>query len=109
MARGTDPEVVLALLTGVADEHPSIPKDPRPEALCLGFGDVTLDFELRAWVPRSDRLPAFRSELVVGIERALMEAGVVVPTVLREVRVQAGDAPSAPPRSTVTPGRRRDR
>jgi small-conductance mechanosensitive channel len=46
---GSDPERVREVLLEVARDHPDVLKDPAPEILFAGFGDSSLDFELRVW------------------------------------------------------------
>jgi small-conductance mechanosensitive channel len=101
VAYGTDPETVLELLLEVAQEHPEVLSDPEPSALFLGFGDSSLDFELRAWTPAFDDWFRVRSELSVAINRALADAGIEIPFPqrdlhLRSVDQEAGDALGAP-------------
>lgn len=46
---GSDPEVVRNVLMEVADNHPDVLTIPPPEILFIGFGDSSLNFELRVW------------------------------------------------------------
>jgi len=47
-----DPERVLDILRTVARAHPKALADPAPLALCTGFADSALNFELRVWTAR---------------------------------------------------------
>jgi small-conductance mechanosensitive channel len=52
VAYGSDPREVKRVLERVAKEHPQVAKQPiGPIALLIGFGDLSLQFELCAWVP----------------------------------------------------------
>ena len=78
--------------------------EPAPEALFVGFGDSSLDFELRAWVGRADVVASFRSALGIGIERALREAGVEIPFPQRDVMVRTAELAYEAPGSDAGSG-----
>jgi small-conductance mechanosensitive channel len=87
VAYGTAPEVVLELLLGVARAHPEVLDDPEPVALFTGFGDSSLDFELRAWTIGD--IVVIPSELRVAINRALAEAGIEIPFPQRDLHLRS--------------------
>ena len=68
---------MIDLLVGVARDHPDVLNDPEPKAIFTGFGASSLDFELRAWT-RGDFV-AVASDLRVGINQVLAEAGIEIP------------------------------
>ena len=76
VAYGTDPSRVIALLEGLARKHPDVLEAPEPQALFMGFGESSLDFQLRSWTNRVDQTFSFRSELAVAVNAALTEAGI---------------------------------
>jgi small-conductance mechanosensitive channel len=88
VAYGTDPERVLEILEGVARSHPEVLGDPAPEILFRGFGDSSLNFELRAWTESVRGWLAIQSDLAVGINRALAEAGITIPFPQRDLHVR---------------------
>jgi small-conductance mechanosensitive channel len=94
VAYGSDPGRVLALLAEVAKAHPDVLDDPPPQALMLGFGESSLDFELRAWTGLYENSVATQSELLVAIAHALGEAGIEVPFPQRDLHLRSA-APEA--------------
>jgi potassium efflux system protein len=82
---GTPARRVIELLEEVARAHPAIIATPAPSALFTGFGDSSLDFELRAWTESVDALTTVRSDLAVGVQEALAAAGIEVPFPQRDV------------------------
>jgi potassium-dependent mechanosensitive channel len=96
VAYGTPPEQVQQLLLQVARANPDVLADPAPEALFRALADSSLNFELRAWTDQFTRWEAVQSELLVGVLRALDDAGIDIPFPQRTVRiVREGDgAPS---------------
>jgi len=90
VAYGTDPQVVIDLLESVAVKHPDVHHDPAPVALFLGFGDSSLDFELRAWAGTD--FVQIGSDLRVAINAALVGAGIEIPFPQRDIHLRSVDA-----------------
>jgi small-conductance mechanosensitive channel len=65
VAYGTDPRRVIDALVDVAKAESRVLEDPEPYVLFLGFGDSSLDFELRAWTVEFDFYQRVRSDLCV--------------------------------------------
>ena len=63
--------------------------DPEPAALFLGFGDSSLDFQLRAWT-RTDYVRV-SSDLLVSVNAALAEAGIEIPFPQRDLHLRSVD------------------
>ncbi len=97
VAYGTDPERVLTLLVDAARKQKDVLAAPPPLALFKGFGESSLDFELRVWIDRIEVFADARSELGLSVYAALREAGIEIPFPQREVTLRA--APAEAPRS----------
>ena len=54
---GSNPSEVRDILLATAREHADILDDPSPDVLFLGFGDSSLNFELRVWTVRHVQTP----------------------------------------------------
>jgi len=78
---------------GVANEHPEVINDPEPAALFRGFGDSSLDFQLRAWT-RGDYVQV-SSDLLVAANTALAEAGIAIPFPQRDLHLRSVDEDAA--------------
>jgi small-conductance mechanosensitive channel len=105
---GTPAREVIDLLVEVARANPDVIDDPAPYGLFTGFGDSSLDFELRAWTESGDAMTIVRSDLAVGIQDALAAANIEVPFPQRDLHVKAVPAePSAPPETRQSPPGRR--
>jgi small-conductance mechanosensitive channel len=87
VAYGTDPHRVIALLEEVARRQPDILEEPPPRALFMGFGDSSLDFQVRAWTNQVDQMALLRSGLALGVHDALVEAGITIPFPQRDVHL----------------------
>jgi small-conductance mechanosensitive channel len=87
---GAPPKKVIEVLEAVARANPGVLRDPPPRALFVGFGDSSINFELRAWTDQSTDWSKIRSELAVAVYDAAQEAGMSFPFPQREVRVLHG-------------------
>jgi small-conductance mechanosensitive channel len=87
VAYGTDPNQVLGILRKVAEANEKVFKNPAPLALFRGFGESSLDFELRIFMDPSDVLDV-PSAVHVAINDALKEAGIKIPFPQRDVHVR---------------------
>jgi len=93
----TDPEQAAEVIVGVANDHKDIDASPNPACLFMGFGDSSLDFELRAWTAES-RHVRVGSDLRFGLFKKLTEAGIEIPFPQRDIHVRSmvqGGAPAA--------------
>jgi small-conductance mechanosensitive channel len=90
VAYGTAPEKVAEVLLRVARANAYVLAHPAPVVLFLGFGDSTLNFELRVWTAQFDRWVDTRSEIAAAGCAALGEAAIEIPFPQREVRLRRG-------------------
>ena len=91
VAYGSDTEKVRYILTQVAEENELVVKDgssPKPLVLFRGFGDSSLDFELRVHLYDVDRRLSTISNLNFAIDKAFREEGIEIPFPQRDVHVK---------------------
>jgi len=95
VAYGTDVEKVRELLLQAAREHPLIITDglrvSPPRVLFRGFGDSSLNFELRCFIRNVDQRLATLSDLNFAIEKALREANIQIPFPQRDLHLRSVD------------------
>jgi potassium efflux system protein len=94
VAYGTDPGTVLRILGGVAKAHPRVLAEPEPQALMIRFGESSLDFRLLAWV-RAEEFLQVTSDLNVGVDAALKDAGISIPFPQRDLHLRSVDGRAA--------------
>ncbi|MCP3905713.1 MAG: mechanosensitive ion channel [Planctomycetes bacterium] len=75
---GSDTELVKKTVLEIARKHERVLSEPAPEALFRKFGDSSLDFELRVYVPTWEARLVICDELLMRIDHAFREAGIVV-------------------------------
>ncbi len=100
VAYGSPTTTVIELLTGVAMAHPEVLEDPAPVTIFTGFGDSSLDFELRAWTMGD--FVSIASDLRVGIERVLADNGIAIPFPQRDVHLVQADDRTPDPAAVAT-------
>jgi small-conductance mechanosensitive channel len=95
VAYGSDIATVLRILTESGIAHESTLREPPPQALFMGFGDSSLDFELRVWVREIRNRLEVRSSVLTEIQRRFNEAGIEVPFPQRDLHVRSVDSAAA--------------
>lgn len=91
VAYGSDTEKVRYILTQVAEANELVVKDgtsPQPLVLFRGFGESSLDFELRVHLYDVDRRLSTISNLNFAIDKAFREEGIEIPFPQRDVHVK---------------------
>lgn len=85
VAYGSDTELVTHLLLKAAEDHPQVLSNPSSRVLFKGFGDSSLNFELRIWI--LDPMSRFGviSDLNYAIDAAFRENGITIPFPQRDV------------------------
>lgn len=72
----------------MADRHPNVLKEPAPHALFDQFGDSTLDFTLRVYLPSMDVFLGLRHDMNAGIAEAFREAGIEIAFPQRDLHIR---------------------
>jgi potassium efflux system protein len=91
VAYGSDTQKVKAILEKVAAEHPRVVNDgsaPKPKVLFRGFGESSLDFELRCFIHDIDERLQVVSDLNFAIDAAFRETGIEIPFPQRDLHVR---------------------
>jgi len=91
VAYGTDPNLVLGILTAVAKDHKDVLDDPEPMATFKGFGESSLDFELRYSIREFEDWVWIKSEINLAILDALNAAEIEIPFPQRDLHMRSVD------------------
>ena len=90
VAYGSNIETVRDILESISREHPEVITDgraPAPRALFMGFGDSSLDFEVRVRIQRIERRFSVVSDLNFAIDAAFRDAGIKIPFPQRDLHI----------------------
>lgn len=88
---GSDMELLRSTLLGVAEKHRGVLKSPPPVVHFAGFGDSSLDFELRVFLRDVRERIKSMSELRFAMLSALREAGISIPFPQRDLHIKGGE------------------
>lgn len=99
VAYGTDTRLAEEVLLNVASENRTVLDDPAPAALFMGFGDSSLQFELRIFIASAEHFLTVKSDLHRAVDDAFREAGIVIAFPQRDIHIRTG----GPPSQTVAP------
>ncbi len=85
----SDLEKARDLMLEVAQATPRVLMDPKPSCLLMGFGDSTINLELRIWInDPQNGVNRVKSELNWGIWKAFREHGIELPFPQRDIHVK---------------------
>jgi small-conductance mechanosensitive channel len=83
-----DPHRAIELIVGAAKGHPRILTDPAPRCLLRGFGDNSVDLELRFWIEDPQNGVAnITSEVLLRVWDALKAHDIEIPFPQRDVHL----------------------
>jgi potassium-dependent mechanosensitive channel len=85
----TDVEQLRSVLLGVASEYRAVLKSPPPVVYFAGFGDFSLDFELRVFLRDVRERIKSLSELRFAILAALREADIRIPFPQQDMHIKS--------------------
>ena len=91
VAFSSDPARVVELLQAVALAHTKALREPAPVALCVGFGESAVNFELRVWTANFEEAECLRSDLAMAVHAALRGAGIDIPRSRRDIVIRNTD------------------
>jgi potassium-dependent mechanosensitive channel len=101
VAYGTDPARAQEVLAEVVRANPDVLADPAPTVFFMGFGDSSLDFEIRAFVSETAKRLRVTHELNTAIAGALAAAGIEIPFPQRDIHIRSAEGLSGfEPRKT---------
>lgn len=93
VAYGSDIDKAEELLLKVAGEHPCVLKDPAPSVVFSEFGDSSLTFNLRVFIPSISEMVRVRHEMHRAIDKAFREAKVEIAFPQRDIHIRSISGP----------------
>jgi len=100
VAYGSDVNKVREILHQVAADHPFVLMNdwrvPGPKVLFMGFGESSLDFELRCFIKDVDYRLSVRSDLLFAIDAKFREENIEIPFPQRVIHTAEADRKDQP-------------
>ena len=89
----SDVELAMKLCLEAAIETPRVHDDPKPVCLMKGFGDSSVELELRIWVddPEAGR-GNVQSQVLLNVWRKFHESGIEIPFPQRDLHIRSSEA-----------------
>jgi potassium efflux system protein len=88
VAYGSDTKRAVQILEEIAADSPHVLKDPRPEGVFVGFGDSSLNLQLRLFVDMNAIDYRWMTELHEAIDARFREAGLAMAFPQHDVNVK---------------------
>ena len=88
VAYGSDTRRVHDILLDLAKAHENVSSYPEPYVIFRGFGDSSLDFELRVFVQDVDYFLSVPSDLNFAIDEAFRKEDIVIPFPQRDIHIK---------------------
>lgn len=86
----SDPHKAIAIIKEVIAKETRILKDPAANVLVVGFGDSSVDLEVRCWIADPvNGVGNLRSALLLGIWDAFKEHGIEIPFPQRDLHIRS--------------------
>lgn len=86
----SDPHAVIKLILSSIKNVERILKDPEPQCLLKGFGDSSVDLELRFWINDPENgVYNIRSKVLLNVWDAFKENNIVIPFPQRDVHMKS--------------------
>ena len=106
IAYGSDVDLAKELLMKCAKKDPRVLDQPKPQVWFWGFGDSSLNFEVRVFLKDIDDYVLSRDALHFSIDGALRKAGIEIAFPQRDLHIRSIDKviEVTQPRRDVTPG-----
>ena len=88
VAYGSDIDLVISTLEGVAAANKEVCTLPAPRVRFRNFGDSSLDFELLCWIEKPIDSGRLRHELNCAVYKGFIEHNIVIPFPQRDLHVR---------------------
>ncbi len=93
IAYGSDVELAKRLMLEVAQAHELVLDDPEPVVYFRGFGDSSLDFELRVHSPDLESYLPIKDAMHTQIDTVFRAHNIEIPFPQRDIHVRSMDIP----------------
>lgn len=93
IAYGSDIDLAEKLLKQIAKDHKKVLDEPRPKVIFKGFGDSSLEFELRAFISHIDDYLVVWHDINCAIDKTFRASGVEIAFPQRDLHLRSIKTP----------------
>ncbi len=93
IAYGSDTDKARDIILAALKANPKILETPAPQVLFTGFGDSSLDFELRVFLKNFDERWPVTHTIHTDVNKALAKAGFTIPFPQRDLNIVSQGVP----------------
>ena len=93
IAYGSDTDDAREIMLSAVRDLPKVLTTPSPNVLFMGFGDSSLDFQIRVYLSSFDDRVPMTHVIHTEVNRALEAAGVSIPFPQRDLNIVSQDIP----------------
>ena len=92
-----DPHECIKLVIGAAETIDRVLQDPAPVCHVLGFGDSSVDLELRVWIADpANGVANVKSKILLNIWDSFKANNIEIPFPQRDLHIRSSDVPLTP-------------
>lgn len=88
VAYGSNTKLVQETLLKVANRHPLVHSEPAPDVFFNEFGDSTLNFQLRVFIPSREIFAKVQHELNMAIDEAFRDKGIEIAFPQQDIHIK---------------------
>lgn len=88
IAYGSDTDKAVSILHEVAEAHPEVLTEPAPIILFDGFGESSLNFELRVYCSGIEHYIPLKHDMHMNIDKAFRNAGIEIAFPQRDLHIR---------------------
>ncbi|MFT5904878.1 MAG: small-conductance mechanosensitive channel [Cryomorphaceae bacterium] len=93
----TDVELALEVCAEAATNIPRVLKNPAPRCLLIGFGDSSIDLQIRFWInDANEGVANVRSQVLLEIWKTFRDKGIAIPFPQREITIKHANSEDTP-------------
>ncbi|MDR4516959.1 MAG: mechanosensitive ion channel [Nitrosomonas sp.] len=89
IAYGSDTKLANDILLSIAHNHRNVLVEPEPSARFVAFGDSSLNFELRIYIPDPDLFLETRHDLLMEIDQRFREAKIEIAFPHQDIHIRS--------------------
>ncbi|MEZ7957952.1 MAG: mechanosensitive ion channel [Rubritalea sp.] len=93
----TDVEKAIKVCEEASTNIPRVLKNPAPRCLLMGFGDSSIDLQVRFWInDANEGVANVRSQVLLEIWKAFRDNGIAIPFPQREITIKHSSSEDTP-------------